>query len=429
MGLRKAGGNWVDGDRFFGREAELEALTERVHDGTHTLLTAQRRMGKTSLVRELLRRLDAERRFETIFVDLEDARTSASAIAEIGVQSRSAKGMGPRVSSWFTNVQQHVSERIEATSAPNVWMDLLSTVIDAGNWRHKGDQIFAAMANSDRRVVLAIDELPIFVNRLLKGDEERTTPERRVIAADFLSWLRKNSQKHSGKVCLILSGSVGLRPILQQAGLSAHANIYSTFDLKPWDEETALACLAALAQSYGLDLPLAVRRDMCRRLRCQVPHHVQLFFDKLHDHLRDAGRREASLEDVDAVYTGAMLGAGGEILLQYYDSRLKIVLEYAGHQIARRLLTEAAANDGWLRGEDIDGLRDDLESFADTEAGSAPTGIGDVLNVLVHDGYLGSEGDGYRFVSGLLEDWWRARYVWHGISPQPLTAVSARQSA
>ena len=44
--LRKAGANWVDGDRFFDRETELQALTERIRDGTHTLLTAQRRMGK-----------------------------------------------------------------------------------------------------------------------------------------------------------------------------------------------------------------------------------------------------------------------------------------------------------------------------------------------------------------------------------------------
>ena len=58
--LRKAGANWVDGDRFFDREAEIEALMERVREGTHTLLTAQRRMGKTSLVRELLRRLNKE---------------------------------------------------------------------------------------------------------------------------------------------------------------------------------------------------------------------------------------------------------------------------------------------------------------------------------------------------------------------------------
>ena len=55
--LRKGGSNWVDGEKFFDRKAELEALEDRVREGTHTLLTAQRRMGKTSLVRELQRRL------------------------------------------------------------------------------------------------------------------------------------------------------------------------------------------------------------------------------------------------------------------------------------------------------------------------------------------------------------------------------------
>ena len=49
--------NWVDGERFFDREAELGLLRERMKNGTHTLLTAQRRMGKTSLVRELLRQV------------------------------------------------------------------------------------------------------------------------------------------------------------------------------------------------------------------------------------------------------------------------------------------------------------------------------------------------------------------------------------
>ena len=45
-GLKKAGSNWVDGDCFFDREAELDLHTDRVRNGTHTLLTAQRRMGK-----------------------------------------------------------------------------------------------------------------------------------------------------------------------------------------------------------------------------------------------------------------------------------------------------------------------------------------------------------------------------------------------
>ena len=429
MPLGKAVGKWVDGDRFFGREAELEELTERVRDGTHTLLTAQRRMGKTSLVRELLRRLKEEGSFETIFFDLEAADTPAGAIAEIGLQSRSAKGMGSRIRSWFANVQRQVGQRIGETSDPNIWMSLLGTVIDAGNWRQKGDQIFAALAKNDRRVVLAIDELPILVNRLLKGNDGRITPERDKSATDFLSWLRKNGQTHSGKVCLILSGSIGLGPILRQAGLSAQANIYSPFDLKPWDESTAVACLAALAEYYGLDFPLAVRRDMCRRLRCQVPYHVQLFFDKLQAHLRGAGRREALLKDVETVYSGAILGAGGEILLQHYDSRLKIVLGHEGHQAARKLLTEAAANDGWLRREDINRCRIYFAESAKTDSGSAPTGIWDVLHLLEHDGYLRKEGDSYPLVSGLLEDWWRARYVWRGVSPPPLNTESARQPA
>ena len=33
MILRKAGGNWVVGDRFFDSESEIEALVERVEDG------------------------------------------------------------------------------------------------------------------------------------------------------------------------------------------------------------------------------------------------------------------------------------------------------------------------------------------------------------------------------------------------------------
>ena len=40
-------GQLVQGDRFFDRCVELGALSERVRDGTHTLLTAQRRVGKT----------------------------------------------------------------------------------------------------------------------------------------------------------------------------------------------------------------------------------------------------------------------------------------------------------------------------------------------------------------------------------------------
>ena len=422
MTLRKAGANWVEGDRFFNREVELEALTERVRDGTHTLLTAQRRMGKTSLVRELLRRLKVGGNFETVFVDLEGAFTPADAISEIGFRSRSAQGAWDRIKSLFANVlpaEVEVGGRVSALADADLRVKLRAGV-DAGNWRHRGDEVFAALAGNGRPVVLAIDELPILVNRLLKGDDYRKgrdygiTPEPRRTADEFLSWLRTNGQTHQGRVCMILFGSVSLEPILQQAGLSAHANIFSPFDLRPWDRETAMACLSALGETYGLDLPHAVRQDMCRRLRCQIPHHVQRFFDTLHEDLRRAGRHSAALEDVKRVYDNEMLGIRGQMDLVYYEGRLRMVLGDEGYRAALEMLTEAAVNDGWLSGDAIGRHRESLA--AEGGAGTDPPLIEDVLHVLEHDGYLARQGDGYRFVSGLLEDWWRVRYGRFGAS-------------
>ena len=54
----------------------------------------------------------------------------------------------------------------------------------------------AALAANERPVVLAIDELPILVNHLLKGHDHRITPERTEAADEFLSWLRKNGPGH-----------------------------------------------------------------------------------------------------------------------------------------------------------------------------------------------------------------------------------------
>ena len=420
MKLRKAGANWVEGDRFFDRDAELEALTERVRDGIHTLLTAQRRMGKTSLVRELQRRLCEEGRFETIFVDLEDARTPADAIAEVAAQSRSAQSVWRRIVPGFANVLRGVSDRVDTLAISEVRIKLRAGV-DTGNWRQKGDGIFAALAENERPVVLAIDELPILVNRMLKGHDYRITPEGRQSADEFLSWLRKNVQTHQGRVCLILSGSVSLEPVLRQAGLSAHANVFSPFDLKPWSEQTALACLAALSETYGLDLSPAVRRDMCDRLRCLVPHHVQRFFDHLHVHLRRVCRHEASLEDVAQVYTGEMLSVRGQVDMDHYESRLKLVLGSGGYRAALAMLTEAAVSDGVLHGTAIDQYREyfqtGTEIDAEAESETELVRVEDVLLVLEHDGYLaprgGGCGDGYRFVSGLLEDWWRTRHGRH----------------
>ena len=224
--------NWVDGDRFFDREVELRLLRERVEDGTHTLLTAQRRMGKTSLVRELLRLLEEDGEFATVFVDLEAAMDAGDAVAEIATQARPLQSVRRRIMSQLRNSVRDVRDNIEELEVSELRVKLRAG-LDAGNWQRIGDQVFEALATNDRRVVLAIDELPILVNRFLKGHEYRVTPERLAATDAFMGWLRRCCQTYEGRVCLIISGSVGLEPVLSQAGLSAHANVYTSLDLGP----------------------------------------------------------------------------------------------------------------------------------------------------------------------------------------------------
>ena len=85
------------------------------------------------------------------------------------------------------------------------------------------------------------------------------------------------------------------------------------------------------------------------------------------------------------------------------------------------LLTEAAVNGGVLDKVAIDRYRDYFQNRA-----VAPIPIEDVLRVLERDGYLEAQQDGCRFVSGLLEDWWRARHGRHFV---PVAQRVARSGA
>ena len=403
--LKKGGSRWVEGVNFFDREHELKVLDKRVRDGTHTLLTAQRRMGKTSLVRELLRRLRETGDLEVVFIDVQAAIDTADMIAELSARARSVQGAWGRIKSSFANTLKGVDSRIEELSFSDLKVKLRAG-IDTGNWLQQGDAVFSALASNERPVVLAIDELPILVNRMLKDDNGRIIPEGKRETEAFLSWLRRNGQEHQGRVSIIVSGSVGLEPILEQAALSAHANIFSPFDLEPWSEEIATLCLKELADSYDITLPLEVRQSICKRLRCCIPHHVQMFFDKLHIHLENENQQEASREDVEWVYLHEVLSVRGQMDLQHYEGRLRTMLGTTGYPIALEILTHTAVK-GSLDDETVSRYK----RYFSAQDGDGDPSVTHVLHVLHHDGYLERTEDcASRFVSGLLEDWWRSRY-------------------
>ncbi len=401
--LKRALGNWVEGDRFWDREAELELLLEYLEEGAHLLIVAQRRIGKTSLMREAARRLGE--RFICLQVDLQKSHSPADAIVELSIATRPHGSLWRKTKDVFSNVLGKAAGVVESLQLDDLTVTLRSGVT-AGDWQAKGDRLFETLTSAEKEVVVFLDEVPILVNRILHGDDFQITPERRRETDAFMSWLRDNCIRHQGKARVVVTGSIGIEPILRSAGLSATLNVLTPFELSPWSREAATGCLEALANGYGLEFQPGAIEALLDHIGVCIPHHVQMFFDNLY---RTARQRKSTTIDqdlVDQVYAHNMLSIRGHAELSHLEERLKLVLGPSVHPLALDLLTEAAVVGDLTREAAVGLAREHLSGDEKPEEE-----VREILGILEHDGYLRQQPEGsYGFVSKLLKDWWRAHF-------------------
>ena len=398
--MKSSTGRWVSGDNFFDRERELQILETRVQDRNHVLLTGQRRMGKTSIVQELGRRLEAKG-WIFLSTDVEGATCAEDAIASIAAAVHPVR---PIASRFATTMRRWFSDKVEEVSAAEFRLKIRAG-LNAGSWRHYGEQLLRDCVAQDKPVLLVIDELPIFLKRILHDDDGA----RRV--DEFLSWLRGVLQSiGDGSLVLIVSGSIGLEPLVKRLGIPDRINHLSPFRLGPWDRKTSVTCFERLAESYRLRVEDGVANAVYDALGIGIPHHVQSFFARLRDHTIMQGRDRVTLEDVNTIYHTALLGPSGQSDLIHYETRLKEGVEEKSYSIVMEILAEAATQEVFTSG-----AQRCLERLYSAVVDDAAGRIMDVLDILVHDGYLEVGTDGYRFPSRLLKDWWAARFRDHHI--------------
>ncbi len=398
--MRSSTGRWVCGDDFFDREADLRILENYVKDHNHVLLTGQRRMGKTSVVMELGRRLETSD-WAFLFADVEGATCAEDAIAEI---ARAVHPVRPISSRFANGMKRWLNVNVEEINAYDFSVKIRAG-LDTGSWRRHGEQLLNACSMHDKPVLLVIDELPIFLKRMVQHDGDAGRVD------EFLSWLRKALQSHGeNSPVLIISGSIGLEPLVRRLGISDRINHLYPYRLAPWDRDTSIDCFNLLAENYELNVENGVAGEVYETLGVGIPHHVQSFFARMRDFTVMRGQDRILVEDVGTVYRTELLGPPGQNDLVHYETRLKEALEDENYSIAMEILAEAATQDLFTHD-----ARRCLEQLYSNVVDDVSRRTMDTLEVLVHDGYLSPAGDGYRFPSRLLKDWWSARFRGHHI--------------
>ncbi len=367
----------------------MREIAAYLTDGQSVLVTGPRRVGKTSVVHRVLD--EVEPSMTVLFVDVEHHADPTEMFAALAAAaSRNAK-VWRRIRTWFSKRLGGVVDHVD------VDLGVLKVELQAamaGSWRDDGRAIVEALAAADTPTVVAVDEFPLLVDRVLRRDPAD---------AELLLGMLRGLAEEFRTVRWLVSGSIGLEPVLHRAGLTGTITHLRAYAIDAWDEATTAGAVQGLARSTGLMMGDDATDAVHDCLGLGVPYHVQLLMDEIR---RDAERRGdpwVARDDVVRVYRGPFLSSAVRAHLLHLETRLEKALgEGDALRLARDLLTQAAVADR-LTPADATMLADDLVEDA---AGRSAT-LRHVLEILEHDAYIVRGQDGWRYRSRVVRDWWR----------------------
>lgn len=395
--MRNVTGSPVEDDDFFDRPRDLARLQRELANAANVLLTAPRRVGKTSLV---LRLCELERQAGrcAVFTNVEGCHDEL-AFAENLVDGLSESGLHPeplgRVSLAFRKARQALSGL--KVGAAGVDMEMGSTEDpDLSTLGRAIESIFRKIETGEKPVLLVIDEMPELL--LALGRDEHGT--ERVVR--LLHWLRALRQTYRHHVRWIFLGSIGLDSFVDDRNLRKAINDLTPLNLEALDPEEADQFLLRLGQGNGLPLSVDQRTLIIERVGWPLPHHLQIVFHAL----IDSGATQVDAAAVGAAFAHLLLPNS---LSQFDTWRQRLDEQFgksdasAAKDILRHLSQHASGRDRAQM----------LNALMSTRQSADPAGVEDqlarLLVLLQRDGYLLERSGCYAFRSFLLREYWHRR--------------------
>lgn len=392
----------VSGDDFFDREGERKVIWDSLK-GEHLLVLAPRRVGKTSLMYRLKEEAPAEG-FRAIYCSAAEATNEVGfiealvrSVSEVSEGSAALRELQKANKRWFKPVRGFLS-RIRGVQAFGFGVDIAAAEKD---WAALGEALAGKLALQSRPWLLMIDELPLFVMRLLQEDESGTR------ARDFLTWLRSLRQRPSflGRVQWFFAGSIGLDAVAARYRMGDTINDLKTLALGPFTREVAKDFLLELAKAHRLPLDPSLCELILDRVGWPIPYHLQIVFGILRS-LVESGGEPPSPAMVDQAFE-QLLGPSCKAYFDYWRQRLTDELGRPDDAMAMALLETVARSPSPVSQQvlvlSLSGSVPDAEERA--------TKGRFLLDVLENDGYLVAENGQYRFRSSLLLAFWKRRIL------------------
>lgn len=393
--MQNVTGQVVVDENFFDREAEIRRFWRGL-ETDNLLLLAPRRVGKTSVLRRM-KSTAVVNGFTGIYLDVSDCADEEHFVERLYSAVIEHHQAAERIwkvveDSWFGRT----IGRLKKVGAAGFAIELSSDELK--QWARLGERLAEALAGLEGKTLIQIDELPVFVLKLLNRADE--TQQGRI--REFLYWMRRLRQEYPN-VRWMLAGSIGLDTVASRLNIADSINDLQIESLGAFDAPTAHKLLESLAKSYDVDLHDSVSKHIQARVGWLIPYYLQLIFNEIR------GDSRPTIGYVDQALD-RLLQPSHKGYFDYWRQRLRDELGRPDSDYAEMLLHPASRAP--------DGVRRSKFKLALGRAISNPEVREDkiryLLDVLANDGYLVEEQELWRFRSPLLREYWSRR-----VAPPP----------
>lgn len=380
-------GPWVDGDEFFGRERELEKLAAILQNKkASAFIPGPRRIGKTSLVQEFIRR--NKHKYNFIYFDLERRHSIIELCEDLTKEINKKYPDLVKSIPDLKNVWNKLSEMIPSVKISGM-IDIKTGKIstEAKETLDRMEELFEELYKQD--FIFVFDEFADFLLDLKeKGIEE---------VRFFLSWLRGLRQEE--KIRLIITGSINIISAIEELNVPDMINDLSDIEIFPLEENEIRTLLKKLTEEINITLKKDAIDFAVERLSDGIPFFIQLFASGLSSY-RVADKKEYDAAAIKEIY----FKITGRQHKEFIDlhSRLKEYLSENQFKAAKKSLAHLASDD--MSFEDLWPYVKDI--IVEKEAFRL------LLKRLVDESYVKEENRLYCFVSAMLADWWNSTYEW-----------------
>lgn len=374
-------GNAATNNYYFHREWLADEIWQELVKGNHVIISAPRRMGKTSLMQYM--EANPKEKTKVVFKNIQGIKSEEEFYQMLYTL---LVEIVPDKDKLIEKIRKAYKEiKIESIGADGVSLEKSKF-----NYKVEIDKIIEIINKStEEKIILLIDELPEVLFKIAKNGKE---DEAANIITKLRSWRQNNI---TSNIQMAFSGSVGIEYVVQYiTGRVSDINDLKIIHFEPFDKEEAKSYLKWATDDSTIEFSDEIIAYFITKVEYGIPYYYNLMLDKINKIAKRRNQTGITVPILDEAFSNIMADTTAFV---DWKNRLSDYLPPHKFTFVNKVLKHIAHNQE-ISIQAIYNLAS--ESQLEEEYMT-------LINDLKKDGYVVEKNKKYVFLSPFLASFWK----------------------